>query len=818
MKSKNRITLSGMVLSMIVAASSLGCGGGASTPPPPIEVALSQTAATVQAGATTQVTAMVANDPRNAGVTWKLTQNGTSCSPGCGAVAPSSTASGAPVTYTAPATVPNPATVTLTATSAADATKAASSTITVTSTSIAVSVSPPSATIPSGGTQQFAATVSGDPSNGDVNWQVTAKLWCNSIFHCQSGPIWIVVLCSTCGTVSPSSTAGGAQTIYTAPGHLTPPTKTGYHFNGDLFVVATSATNSSASGTATIHVLPISVSVSPISASVALNTTQPFTAAVTNDATSSGVTWTLSQNGGACSPSCGTISPATAPSGAMVTYTAPWTAAASPVVTVSAVSVEDSTSSARATIAVTTAAGALASCSTGSGDETLLKGQYAFLMQGFVNTEGRLTIGGSFTADGAGKVTGGEEDIVFGGEYYSTFAAGSAYAVGPDHRGCLLLTNTNGKSALFQFALGSINASSIATAGHIIEFDDTTGTGTRAAGVLRLQDATSFAASQFKGNYTYGMIGAGGYTGRVAMAGTFSSDGISTIPSSNFDIDGGGTLTSNMSSTGSYTCCSANGRGSLQISTLNSAPNLPINSIFFYMINKSDAFLMVFSDVWGAGGEAIGIPSGTNFSQASLSGASVLRGTAQSSSGPMVGIATVSSNGTGALTVNDNINNAGTFTASSTALNYVVASNGRVAFTGGSTPPVIYLYGQNQGFLVGTDPNATFGILEPQASGPFSNASFSGPYVFGTENPSSSTVALESGVATADGKGNAVGTADQSSPTALLQSQSLNFTYSFPANSVGNVGSGTTAVLISGSKLVFISNTNTNPTIIVVEK
>jgi hypothetical protein len=201
-----------------------------------------------------------------------------------------------------------------------------------------------------------------------------------------------------------------------------------------------------------------------------------------------------------------------------------------------------------------------------------------------------------------------------------------------------------------------------------------------------------------------------------------------------------------------------------------------------------------------------------------LNGASILRETAQSSSGPVVDIATVSSDGKGAMTVNDNINHAGTFSSSSTALNFIVASNGRVALTGGSTPPVLYLYGPNQGFLVDTDPNVTFGILEPQGAGPFSDASFSGAYTFGTENPSTSAVTMESGVVTADGKGNATGTSDQSGSAGLTQNQSLNFTYSFAASGTGNVGSGTTAVLISGNKLIFINNTSTNPTITVVEK
>ena len=51
----------------------------------------------------------------------------------------------------------------------------------------------------------------------------------------------------------------------------------------------------------------------------------------------------------------------------------------------------------------------------------------------------------------------------------------------------------------------------------------------------------------------------------------------------------------------------------------------------------------------------------------------------------------------------------------------------------------------------------------------------------------------------------------------LAEDQSLKLSYSFPANGTGNVGTNTTAILISG-KLVFIKNTSTSPTITVVEK
>jgi hypothetical protein len=369
----------------------------------------------------------------------------------------------------------------------------------------------------------------------------------------------------------------------------------------------------------------------------------------------------------------------------------------------------------------------------------------------------------------------------------------------------VVLVNANGTTSSFLFALGSIN-SGISAAGRVVEFDDASGGGTRASGTMRLQDASSFTVSQIKGNYAFGALSM-----QQAVAGTFTSDGISTITTNTVDADFSGTVTSNATSTpgGSFTCCSANGRGLLQITS-----PLGLAQFAMYVINSGDVLLV--SDM--AYGEAIGISSATTFSQTSLSGTSVLRETAQSNSGPIAGIATESADGKGTITANESINSAGAFSASTTALTYVVGSNGRVALSGGSSPAALYLYGPNQGFLVGTDANVTFGILEPQAAGPFSNSSFAGPYTIGTENPSANTVTIESGVVTADGTGNAGGTSDQSSPSGPPDSQSLNITYSIGADGTGNVGNGTTMIMISAGKLVFIDQTSANPTITVLEK
>jgi len=114
--------------------------------PPPITVSVSPTTATVPVNGTQQFTASVQNDAMNRGVTWSV----TGCVGGasvCGSIAPLSTASGAPATYTAPAGVPP--NVQVKATSVNDPTKSATATVTISSPFVitSVTVSPSSATL-----------------------------------------------------------------------------------------------------------------------------------------------------------------------------------------------------------------------------------------------------------------------------------------------------------------------------------------------------------------------------------------------------------------------------------------------------------------------------------------------------------------------------------------------------------------------------------------------------------------------------------------------------------------------------------------------
>jgi len=145
-----------------------GCTG--SNSPNPIVLALIPgSSQTISQGGTVSITAMVAYDGANRGVTWRLSPT---------AAAGTLTAStAARVTYNAPATVASPATVTVTATSVSNPSISASLQITVqpgVQPGVAVSLTPGSLqTIKQGVSLGVTASVANDSNNRGVTWSLS---------------------------------------------------------------------------------------------------------------------------------------------------------------------------------------------------------------------------------------------------------------------------------------------------------------------------------------------------------------------------------------------------------------------------------------------------------------------------------------------------------------------------------------------------------------------------------------------------------------------------------------------------------------------
>ena len=183
-------------------------------------------------------------------------------------------------------------------------------------TSVFVSVTPVSATVQVNQKKQFAATVTGN-SNPAVTWDVKGIIGGNAVV----------------GYID--SISG----LYTAPSVVPTPAAVTIH--------ATSKAVPAAVGSATVTIAnpppPVSIAISPLSATVRVGHTQRFTASVKNT-TNTSVTWKVNSIAGGNS-TVGTIS-------ATGLYTAPLAVPSPSNVTVTAVSVADSTKSVSATVVV----------------------------------------------------------------------------------------------------------------------------------------------------------------------------------------------------------------------------------------------------------------------------------------------------------------------------------------------------------------------------------------------------------------------------------------------------------------------------------
>ncbi|MGA2429313.1 MAG: sialidase family protein [Candidatus Acidiferrum sp.] len=141
------------------------------TPGPAITVSVSPMTASLATGGVTQYfTATVQNDSQNKGVTWSVA--GANCSgAACGAVSPTSSASGAMVIYTSSPRAANIGTVLLTATSVTNSTATATATITLTAPPVPTPSSPLDLGEASVDTGFGIPMIATDPAgNVDVAW------------------------------------------------------------------------------------------------------------------------------------------------------------------------------------------------------------------------------------------------------------------------------------------------------------------------------------------------------------------------------------------------------------------------------------------------------------------------------------------------------------------------------------------------------------------------------------------------------------------------------------------------------------------------
>ncbi len=260
-----------------------------------IAVGASAASATVYAGQTTTLTAVVTNDAAGGGVTWTLA---------AGAPGTLTVVDGLHATYSAPSPVRADATVVVTAASATNS--GVSSQVSLNLASVQVTVAATPAGLAGGQTAALKATVNFDTAAAGVTWSLAA------------------------GAAGTLTTVDSFNATYTAPATV-PAAATAK-------VVATSVTDPSQSSSTNLNLLPVQISLAAAPfADVHAGQTAAITATVANDPQNGGVTFATA------SGAAGTL---TMVDGLHATYTAPATVSSASSLTLTATSVSNASQSA----------------------------------------------------------------------------------------------------------------------------------------------------------------------------------------------------------------------------------------------------------------------------------------------------------------------------------------------------------------------------------------------------------------------------------------------------------------------------------------
>jgi hypothetical protein len=741
MKPKNYASIIAALFAVVVAVYNFGCGTSQQIPPPPISVSVLPSAPqSVDQGQTVNLTANVQNDSSSKGVTWSV--SGASCAgAACGTLS-NQTATSA--TYTAPGALAAKLSVTVTATSMADSTKSAPVSVTAFPPPTISSKSLPNAT----GGGSYSQTLQESGGVAPFTWSLASG---------STLPPGLSL--SSDGTISGTPTEGGP-----------------FNFTVQIADSGNPPVPASANVSLTVVVLPLSITTLSLQ-----NGTVDTMYSQSLQATGGIPPYSWSMASGSL-PSWATLNPTTGEISGIpgTTGTADFK-----------IQVADSETPAfnlSEALAITVLAGSAA-------NDAELNGHYAFLFNGFDDVTGsQLAITGSFAADGKGNIAAGVQDENGPSGAFLNVPFTGTYNIGSDNRGAITIDTAAGTKT-YALVLSSISGG-VAQKARFIEFDDTSGkTGTRGSGFLRMQDTTAFTLGGVTGPYAFGFAGQDATGKRDALVGSFNADGKGVIPSGVADQNVAGTA-SNPSLTGSYEApSSTNGRATMTLNP-SGASSLDLSA---YVISANE-LLVLTTNAFSSGGVLSGSmfsQTSTSFSNGSLNAPAVYYqvgvnpSAATSESFAELGL--MATDGKGGLNTAYDSSNGGVLSGNQTfAATYSVLAGGRVTISGwyaNSTSPlrILYLVDQNKAFFLDTSSSVGFGFVEPQAPGPFSNASLSGTFPAATAAPSVSLDPNACGLATLDASGTFTEIASASVASGQFIDRTTSGKYSIATNGRGFV-------------------------------
>jgi hypothetical protein len=457
-------------------------------------------------------------------------------------------------------------------------------------------------------------------------------------------------------------------------------------------------------------------------------------------------------------------------------------------------------------------------------------GTYVFMFagtppQGSAANQPSVTLDGTFTLK-SGAVQSGEFDEN-GNNVSPTLqqaVSGGTLTYYADGLGQLVL-NVPGGTITFSLAVPA----SALTAGsdsdiRMIEYDDTTGAGTRGSGVLKLASQAFAPTSGLTGQHALLVSGASLAGGQEALAASMTLDGKGNITGGAADSNQTGTHISFNPPSGTY-AVDATGRGLLTL-TLQVGTNSPSSFHYsFFQASPSEWLLMSIDQATANAPVVIGpaySQTGTPFSAAPIAAGNYVlemhglvapSGATPAAPDVIAGIGP--GDGSSKLTFTYDEYNGTLVTAQTAMFTYAVdattPNTGHIATTNGAVEgPVLYLIDANTALVLGRGASAPSGLMETQTSGSFTNTSFSGNYLGGSLPLVAPPVLNEAGLVQADGQGNIIITTNRSNPSGLSLYQYITGTYA--TDSTGRVvvttPDGITRIfyVVSPTKAAYLTN------------
>jgi Putative Ig domain len=372
---------------------------------------------------------------------------------------------------------------------------------------------------------------------------------------------------------------------------------------------------------------------------------------------------------------------------------------------------------------------------------SLLSGTYVLLFNGFSNS-GAVAIAGFITANGAGQITGGMEDINSVGAVTVASTVSGTYSLTADGRGTMEINTLDNVGRPFNSAYRIALDSS----GNARLFEDNSvltvqpPVAIHGAGRMKLQQGSSFGASNFGGNYSFAFSGPDVNAKPAALVGTVHADQNVNLGPGLADFNDAGTYNSALALSGNFSVTSTTGRGTASLVFQPGNQAQTTLQFSFYFVSPGDLFF-VETDTPDAthprlSGEMIQQQPAVKFDSTALASPAVVTGSGVSTNASVfVGLLTQCNPGPLCLTYSEN--NGGSIAnpvAPFASGVFTISNNGRVGFTNPAGLPTLgnrvvaaYLTGVSQGFLIGSDPAVTVGLLEQQTGG---NPNFSAASVF----------------------------------------------------------------------------------------